>query len=191
MWARLQLAQNRARAALDSLAMLLAEAEKQSRTRRLHEILVLRALAYLEIGSIDLAIDSFERSLKQAEPEGYMRVYLNEGAPMVKLLRETARRGIQKLYCVRLLSAFQPEQQILERAAGDGKAGLVEQLSERELEVLQLLAAGCTNREIGDRLYISLSTVKGHISSLNGKLLARNRTEAVAQARQLGILPGN
>jgi len=107
---------------------------------------------------------------------------------MVRLLREVARRGIQKQYCNRLLSDFEQEGRTLERSSDKGNAGLVEPLSERELEVLQLLAEGCTNREIGERLYISLSTVKGHISNINGKLLARNRTEAVARVRQLGIL---
>jgi len=191
LYARLQLAQNRAEAALNTLAMLLAEAVKQGRSRRLHEILILMAFAYQATGSVDLAVDTLERSLKQAEPEGYTRVYVDEGPPMVKLLREAARRGIQKQYCNRLLSTFQQEDRILERASGEGQTGLVEPLSERELEVLRLLAEGCTNREVGERLYISLSTVKGHISNISGKLIARNRTESVARARQLGILPRN
>jgi LuxR family maltose regulon positive regulatory protein len=109
---------------------------------------------------------------------------------MAKLVREVAHRGIQKQYCTRPLNDFQQEQRTLERASGEGNAELVEPLSARELEVLQLLAEGYTNREIAERLYISLSTVKGHISNIIGKLLARNRTEAVARARQLGILPG-
>jgi LuxR family maltose regulon positive regulatory protein len=191
VYSRLQIAQNQAQAALDTLKMLLTEAEKQNRLRRLHEILVLTAIACQETGAVDLALDSLDRSLKQAEPEGYTRVYLDEGPRMVKLLREAARRGIQKQYCNRLLSDFQQEQRTLERASGEGNAGLVEPLSVRELEVLQLLAEGCTNREIAERLFLSLSTVKGHISNIIGKLLARNRTEAVARARQLGILPGN
>jgi LuxR family maltose regulon positive regulatory protein len=187
LYARLQLAQNRPEAALNALAGLLSEAEKQGRTRRLHEILVLTALAYQATGLAGLAVDALKRSLKLAEPEGYARVYIDEGPPMIKLLREAARRGIQKPYCTRLLSAYQPEERVLEGV----QAELAEPLSERELEVLRLLAEGCTNREIGERLFISLSTVKGHISSISGKLLARNRTEAVARARQLGILPGD
>jgi LuxR family maltose regulon positive regulatory protein len=188
VYARLQLAQNQAEAALETLAMLMTEAEKHGRIRRLHEILVQMALAYQAIGDVDLAVNSLERSLKQAEPEGYTRVYIDEGLPMAKLLREVARRGIQKQYCYRLISAFQQEGRTPERVFDQGKAGLVEPLSERELEVLQLLAEGSTNRAISERLYISLSTVKGHISNINGKLLASNRTEAVARARQLGIL---
>lgn len=191
VYSRLQIAQNQAEAALDTLKVLLTEAEKQNRARRLHEILVLLAITYQETGAVDIALESLERSLKQAEPEGYTRVYLDEGTRMVKLLREAARRGIQKQYCTRLLSDFQQEQRTLERASGEGNAGLVEPLSARELEVLQLLAEGCTNREIAERLFLSLSTVKGHISNIIGKLLARNRTEAVVKARQLGILPGN
>jgi len=135
-------------------------------------------------------VDALERSLKQAEPEGYTRVYIDESHQMACLLREVARRDIQKQYCTRLLSAFQQEERTLEHTSGEGNAGLVEPLSERELEVLQLLAEGLTNQEIGERLFISLSTVKGHISNILGKLLARNRTEAIARARQLRILPG-
>jgi LuxR family maltose regulon positive regulatory protein len=118
LYARLQLAQNRAEAALLTLTALLAEAQKQGRTRRLHEILVLTAVAYQEMGSIDRAVDSLERSLKLAEPEGYTRVYIDDGSPMVKLLREAARRGIQKQYCNRLLSAFQLEEQTQKRVLG-------------------------------------------------------------------------
>jgi LuxR family maltose regulon positive regulatory protein len=188
VYARLKIAQNQAQAALDTLALLLGEAEKQGRGRRLHEILVLMAMAYQESGAIDRALDCLARSLKLAEPEGYTRVYLDEGLPMAMLLREAARRGIQKGYCNKLLGQFQPERQLHESSSDEGNAGLVEPLSERELEVLHLLAEGYTNQEIGKRLYISLSTVKGHISNISGKLLARNRTEAVARARQLGIL---
>jgi len=175
---------------LDTLAGLSAEAEKRGRTRRLHEIHILIAVAHLQTGEIDLAVQALEKSLRQAEAEGYRRVYLDEGSPMVRLLREAARWGIQKPYCRELLSAFQQEGRNLEGASGGGVAGLIEPLSERELEILHLLAAGCTNREIGEQLYISLSTVKGHISNISGKLLAKNRTEAVARARQMGVLPG-
>ncbi len=190
LYARLQLAQNQAEAALDTLKALLAEARKQGRARRLHEILVLLALAHNETGSVELAMASLERSLKRAEPEGYKRVYIDEGPPMIKLLREAARRGIKTQYCNQLLGAFQQGERTQARVFKGSQAGLVEPLSDRELEVLQLLAEGCTNREVGERLYISLSTVKGHISNINGKLLARNRTQAVARARQVGILPG-
>lgn len=189
LYARLQLAQNRAAAALRTLTALLAEAQKQGRARRYHEILVLMAIAYQEEGSKNLAMDYLEESLKQAAPEGYTRVYIEEGAPMVRLLREAVRRGIRKSYCIRLLGAFQEQGQMQGGVVGDPRAGLAEPLSERELEVLRLLAEGCPNREISERLYISLSTVKGHVSSINGKLLARNRTQAVTRARQLGILP--
>ena len=110
---------------------------------------------------------------------------------MARLLREVARRGVRRDYCNRLLSALLPRDRPDAASPDEGRAGLPEPLSERELEVLRLLAEGCTNREIGARLFISLSTVKGHVSSINGKLLARNRTEAVARARRLGILAGD
>jgi LuxR family maltose regulon positive regulatory protein len=189
VYVRLQLAQNQADAALSTLAALLAEAEKQGRNRRLIEILVLTAIAYQVSGFLDHALEYLERSLKLAEPEEYTRVYIDEGLPMIKLLREAVRRGIKKQYCNRLLSAFQQEQRLQKQVTLVVQGALIEPLSERELEVLKMLAEGYTNREICERLYISLSTVKGHISNIMGKLLASNRTEAVARARQSRILP--
>jgi LuxR family transcriptional regulator, maltose regulon positive regulatory protein len=169
----------------------LIEAESRGHRRRLNEILVLMAIAHEAAGAADLALDCLERSLKSAEPEGFMRVYLDEGLPVVKLLREAARRGVESQYCARLLREFQRPKQTRPLATIGIQSVLIEPLSERELEILQLLAEGYANREIGDRLYISLSTVKGHISNIFGKLPAKNRTEAVARARQLGILPEN
>lgn len=124
-----------------------------------------------------------------SEPEGYVRTYIEEGPPMAKLLREAARRSIRKPYSCRLIAAIHQDELMPAHAAGADESVLVELLSEREMEVLKLLADGCTNREIGQRLYISLSTIKGHIANISGKLLARNRTKAVARARQLGLLP--
>ena len=187
--ARLQLVQHRVETALRILTALLNEAQSRGRTRRLIEIRVLLALAYQEQGSLDLALDILEGALSSSEPEGYTRVYIDEGQPMSRLLREAARRGIRVQECSRLLAVFQQEGQTQEHDSGEFPPGLVEPLSDRELEVLQLLAEGCTNRVISERLYISLSTVKGHVSNIFGKLLASNRTEVVAKARALGILP--
>lgn len=184
---RLQLAQNHFEDALQALTLLLAEAEKKKHTRQQHEILILMALAYQATGRMQQALESLSRSITQAEPEGYIRIYLDEGLPIVKLLRESARTGKHKAYCHQLLNALHQEQPIFTL----DQPGLVEPLSERELEILQLLAEGCTNREICERLYISLSTVKGHVSNIYGKLLSKNRTEAVARARQLKIISSN
>jgi LuxR family maltose regulon positive regulatory protein len=213
IYTRLQLAQERHQSALPVLAALLSAAQQQSRLRRQHEILLLMALAHQQAGSTAGALGYLQRSLELAAPQGCSRVYIDEGAPLVRLLRQAVHRGIHSEFCSLLIDAIQQEQNApqpdagaeqaglieplrpspppvrgLDRAARKGETALVEPLSERELDVLRLLAEGCTNREISERLYISLSTVKGHVSNISSKLLAKNRTEAVARARQLGIL---
>jgi LuxR family maltose regulon positive regulatory protein len=188
-YARLQLLENRPKAALEILDDLLAVAKAKTLNRRLVEIQVLRALAFRALALTDQALDALQKSLKIAEPEGYVRVYLDEGPRIVGLLRRLARRGAKKQYCRRLLQALQEEASGPAGASQQHEQILVEPLSEREIQVLQLLAEGCTNQQICERLYLSMSTVKGHNSNIYGKLLVKNRTEAVARARQLGVLP--
>jgi LuxR family maltose regulon positive regulatory protein len=188
VYARLRLAQQQPQAALLVLAALLIGAQQQGRLRRQHEILLLIALAHQQAASTDEALEYLQRSLELAEPEGCTRVFIEEGAPLTRLLRQAVHRGIHSQFCSQLLNDIQAEQRKPQPASGEEQTGLIEPLSEREFDVLRLLAEGCTNHEISQRLYISLSTVKGHVANLSGKLLARNRTEAVARARQLGLL---
>jgi LuxR family maltose regulon positive regulatory protein len=128
-----------------------------------------------------------ERALTLAEPEGYVRIFVDEGPPLARLLHEAASRGIAPGYTRRLLAALSPEPE--QPSPSIPQSVLVEPLSERELEVLQHIAEGFTNQEIADRLYLSLYTVKAHARSIYDKLDAHSRTQVVARARDLGILP--
>jgi LuxR family maltose regulon positive regulatory protein len=133
---------------------------------------------------------ALEKALTLAEPGGFIRIFVDEGPPMARLLYEAASRGIAPEYVSRLLTAFpvaEPEQ------AGPSETqtpepDLIEPLSEREIEVLQLIAEGLTNREVASRLFLSLYTVKAHTHNIYGKLGVHNRTQAVGRARALGVL---
>jgi len=188
--ARLQIARYRSsragtfiREAARLLERLLAAAEAGGRMGSVLEILVLQALVHHAQGDTALALAPLTRALSLAEPEGYVRIFLDEGPPMARLLHEAAARGVAPEHTRQLLAAFSPAEPPGARAAG------LEPLSERELEVLRQIAAGLTNREIAGRLYLSLYTVKAHARSIYDKLGASNRTQAVAIARELGLLP--
>jgi len=177
--------------ALDLLDELFEMAENNGWGSKVIKILCLQALAFNVRGDIDLAMAKFERAIQQAEPEGFIRTFVDEGPPMARLLHEAATRGIAPDYARRLLAAF-PIAEPKRTSPSETKVSsseLVEPLSERELEVLQLIAEGLTNPEIAARLFLSLHTVKAHARSIYGKLDVHNRTQAVARARALGILP--
>jgi LuxR family maltose regulon positive regulatory protein len=150
----------------------------------------LYSLALQARGEIERALATLERALVLGEPGGYVRTFVDEGVPMGRLLHQAAARGIQSKAAGKLLGAF--EFQVADEnavsLASEPNTRLVEPLSERELEVLSLIAEGLTNREIGERLYISQGTVKAHTSNIYGKLGVRSRTQAVACAQGLGIL---
>jgi len=175
--------------AMGLLERLLKAAEEGRRMGSVIEILVLQALAHQAQGNIPLALAPLERALALAEPEGYVRIFVDEGLPMAQLLSEAAAHGIMPDYTGKLLAAFEAEEQ-----KSEGKSylppaqPLIEPLSQRELEVLQLIAQGLSNREISERLFLALSTVKGHNRNIFGKLQVQRRTEAVARARELGLL---
>ena len=154
------------------------------------EILVLQALARHMQGDTSAALEPLQRSLTLAESEGYVRVFVDEDNPMARLLYEALSHGVESDYVRRLLAAFpvaEPEQTMSSPSRVSGSE-LVEPLSERELEVLQLIAEGLTNQEVATRLYLSLHTVKVHARNIYGKLGARSRTQAVAKGKALGIL---
>jgi LuxR family maltose regulon positive regulatory protein len=133
------------------------------------------------------ALTALGHALSLAEPGGFVRVFVDEGQPMARLLYATAARGIAPQYTGKLLAAF-PDAEPAARPR-QPKVQMIEPLSERELEVLQLIAEGLSNKEIAQQLVLSLPTVKWHTSNIYGKLAVRNRTQAVAKARTLGILP--
>ena len=153
------------------------------------EILVLQAIAYHAQGDLPAALLPLQHALALAEPEGYVRMFLDEGSSMMQLLREASAREIMPDYTHKLLAAFEAEKRKSEDKPDLSPVQpLIEPLSQRELEVLQLIAQGLSNHEISERLFLALSTVKGHIRIIFGKLQVQRRTEAVARARELGLL---
>jgi LuxR family maltose regulon positive regulatory protein len=155
--------------------------------------LVLNALAHYSLENIPFALDNLSQALTLAEPQGYVRLFIDEGPPMARLLYEALSREIAPEYLRRLLAAFpvtEPEEDTSTKFQAD-QSGLIEPLSERELEVLQLIAEGLNNPEIAARLFLSVHTVKTHIRNIYGKLNVHNRTQAIAQAKAFGLLPSS
>jgi LuxR family maltose regulon positive regulatory protein len=148
-------------------------------------VIEVRALQALAAPTPDEALTFLADGLALAEPEGYVRTFLDKGQPMADLLRKAAERDLSPAYARRLLAAFSRPPAPPRRVGQP----LVEPLSERELEVLALLADGLTYQEIAQALFISLNTVKTHLKNVYGKLGVHNRQEAVAKASGLALLP--
>jgi LuxR family maltose regulon positive regulatory protein len=182
--ARVLTAEGRPGEALRLLALLLEAAEATGRMGSVIKILVLQALALQAQGEMDQALSALERVLSLAEPQGFVRTFVDEGEPMARLLRRALTLGMAPNYVSRLLAAFgetaEPPPAIAQP--------LIEPLSERELEVLRLIVAGLSNREIAQELVIAVSTVKSHVNHIYGKLGVKNRIQAVARAQDLGLL---
>ena len=185
--ARVFLAQDRPAEALALLERLHAAATAQGRTGSVIEIQALRALAVAARGDQAAALDALAGALALARPQGYVRVFADEGAPMHALLTQLAgHRGQQP--------AARGQVPGGDAAPPSGRAaaappGLAEPLTDRELDVLRLIAAGKSNQRIAHELVVTLDTVKKHVSHVLGKLGAANRTEAVTRARDLGVIP--
>jgi LuxR family maltose regulon positive regulatory protein len=200
---RVRLAQGRPDDAIAQLTRSLTAAEKKGRLGAAIELRILRSLETVRRGEPREAEADLERALALAEPEGYVRIFLDEGQPMQMLLAQWlahAGAGPLRDYAIHLLSQFEAEShgtatapQTMTSTAGDPPAShavsLVEPLSQRELEILQLVALGKTNKEIAQQLVVAPGTVKAHTSHIYRKLDVTNRTEAAARARQLGLLP--
>jgi LuxR family maltose regulon positive regulatory protein len=171
------------------LERLLKAAEEGGRTGSVIEILVLQAIAYHAQGDLPAALLPLQQALTLAEPEGYVRMFLDEGSSMLQLLREASAREIMPDYTGKLLAAFEAEKRKSEEKTDLPPAQpLINPLSQRELKILQLIAQGLSNREIGERLFLALDTVKGHNRIIFDKLQVQRRTEAVARAHELGLL---
>ncbi|MDH4135992.1 MAG: LuxR C-terminal-related transcriptional regulator [Anaerolineae bacterium] len=201
--ARVHLAQGDTSAALAVLGPLRRQVEAKGWEDERLKVMVLQAVAHHAHGEKDKAAQLLGDALALAEPGGFIRIFVDEGIPMAQLLYEAATRGIMPDYTRKLLAAYEdatkderrtrepsPSSSVIRPSspALSEAEGLVEPLSQRELEVLQLIAQGLSNREISERLFLALSTVKGHNRNIFGKLQVQRRTEAVARARGLGLL---
>ncbi len=188
--ARTLIAQERLDDATQLLKWLLEAAEIGGRTSREIEILLLHTLVFEARGNTKQAMDALERALTLAEPEGFVRIFVDEGPPMARLLYKALDRGIAPGYARRLLAAFpMPDlEQDGSPDTRDPESDLIEPLSERERQVLHLIAEGLANPEIASRLFISLHTVKTHARNIYGKLNVNSRTQAVVQAQRLGLI---
>jgi LuxR family maltose regulon positive regulatory protein len=165
------------------LERLLLAAEEGQRTGRVIEILVLQALAHQRLGDIPAALACLERAVTLAEPEGYVRVFVDEGPPVASLLKALAKQGIARNYVRRLLAAVAetgPDSPV--------KQALIEPLSERELDVLRLLGSELDGPAIARELMVSLNTMRTHTKSIYAKLAVTSRRAAVRRAAELGLL---
>ena len=206
MLARLCMAQHRAGQAVQFLERLLASDEAAGRTGNAISVLALQALAHWQSGNTEQAMRVLGRLLVLAEPEGYVRVFVDEGPPMQSLLATWLTSPAQQYasgdtnpsaaYVQKLLAAFpsveaqsnRSGQDIGRTETGPSRTPLLEPLTTREQDVLELLAAGLSNTEIAARLIVTVGTVKTHIKSIYGKLSVHSRTQAIARARELNLL---
>jgi LuxR family maltose regulon positive regulatory protein len=175
---------------LDLLERVYTNANDRGDISRAIEILNLQALAMQAVGDTRQAMNVIEQSLTLAEPRGFLFAFVNEGPPMARLLYEALSREIFPEYVQKLLAAFpdvEPEKNLL-RNPILSDSEWIEPLSERELEVLQLIADGISRPEIASQLVISLNTVKTHTRNIYSKLGVNNQMQAVGKARGLGLL---
>ncbi len=195
--ARLLMAQGQPQTALSVLSAILPVAERQQRPALLIEIHLLRALALDALGRRQQALAALDRALELAQPQRYTRAFGSMGASLFPLLR-LAAHGAQAAYATRLLTILGPESRSPESRSNtppqpDHPAhmttpALPEPLSEREGEVLRLLASALSTEEIAHKLYLSVHTVRSHIKSLYSKLNVHNRYQAIERARELDLL---
>ncbi len=187
--ARLWIALEQSEKALTLLRSLLPKIEAQGRVDLMIEIQILKALAFQAQGALEQALTALGHALSLAEPGDFVRVFVDEGQPLAQLLYMAAERGIAPAYTGKLLAAFPSSEAAPPVSLEETGGTLIEPLSARELDVLRLIAEGLSNKEIAQQLFLAHSTVKWHTRNIYGKLIVKNRTEAVAKARQLGILP--
>jgi LuxR family maltose regulon positive regulatory protein len=192
--ARVLWSQGRTGPALDRLGRVRRTAEETGGRGWSIAALTLEAVIRQSLGENQRALSALSQALTLAEPEGFTRTFLDEGEPLVPLLRRAADEGVSRDYAGRLLTAFEftsaarTETRTNEQRPSTITQRLPEPLSEREQEVLELLAAGLTYREAAEALVVSVNTVRYHVKNLYGKLGASRRTEALARARELGYL---
>jgi LuxR family maltose regulon positive regulatory protein len=181
--AQVWLSQGQPDKALPLLEHALQSAQMVGRLGNALNILAVKAVVYHAQGDREKAFGTLEQALELAEPEGYVRVFVDQGAPMARLLRRMLARSSRPNYVHHLLEALGEPVKIEPRIASK----LIDRLSPRELEVLRLIVDGATNKTIADELVLTVNTVKRHISNIFGKLEVSNRAQAIARARQLDL----
>ena len=188
--ARVHLAQGEPTTGLALLEPLRRRAEAQGWADERLAAMVLQAVALHSAGEADKALRVLAEALALAKTDGCIRLFVDEGAPMGRLLTEALAAGLEPTYVRRLLAAFPLAEpaQAAPPPASDPASMPVEPLSEREREVLRLIAEGLTNQDVAARLYLSLHTVKVHARNIYAKLGVTSRTQAIARGRALGIL---
>jgi LuxR family maltose regulon positive regulatory protein len=177
--------------ALPLLKRLLEAARKMARMGDEIRYLVLIAVAQHGLGDISSALNSLNQALSLAEPEGYVRIFVDEGKPMAELLASAISLKIAPEYASKLLAVFPKDIQQavkLETKLPINAQPLVEPLSEREIDVLRLMAAGLKYREVAEKLVISINTVRHHTRNIYSKLNVNNRTQAIGRAKELHLL---
>jgi LuxR family maltose regulon positive regulatory protein len=167
--------------ALELLEKIMETAQATNRLGRLLETLILKALILQAQDKIEPALIAVEEALAVAEPEGYIHLFVDEGPAMVALLRRSKARGLFPQYTTRLLAACQV-------SPTSPASLLLDLLSERELEILSLIATGMSNKQLASTLFLTVGTVKWHLNNIYSKLDVRNRTQAVARARELDLI---
>jgi LuxR family maltose regulon positive regulatory protein len=188
--ARVHLAQGDTSAGLAVLESWRGQMEAKGWQDERLKVMVLQAVALQAHGEKDKAVHVLCDALALAAPGGFIRLFVDEGPPMAHLLSQVEARGMMPDYTRNLLAIFEAEAQKRENTSSlpPPAQPLIEPLSPRELEILHLMAAGLSNQQMCERLFLALSTVKGHNRNIFGKLQVQRRTEAVARARELGLL---
>jgi LuxR family maltose regulon positive regulatory protein len=176
--ARIWLTQRRVPEVLDLLDKVMPAFETGGHLRHLTEVFVLRSLAYAARGQETMAKESFIKALELGKPEGYVHVFIENGPELIPLLHQVRHRFPD--YVNQLLNTFS--------AGANPVLPLLDSLTEREREIVDLIALGYTNRQIADQLFISVGTVKGHINHIFSKLNVSNRTQALLRARELNLI---
>jgi LuxR family maltose regulon positive regulatory protein len=188
--ARVHLAQGDPSAALAVLSRRLRQVEAKGWEDERLKVMVLQAVALKAHGEKNQAVQLLFDALAIAAPGGFIRLFVDEGRPMEHLLSEAASLGMMPDSIGKVLAVWKAEKQKREDTSSlpPSAQPLIEPLSHREVEVLQLIAQGLSNQEICERLFLALDTVKGHNQRIFGKLQVQRRTEAVARAHKLGLL---
>jgi LuxR family maltose regulon positive regulatory protein len=185
---RYTLAQNRPENAIEMISPILEYSSKKGNRRRLIELLILKSIALNQQDKHNPALESLQAAFSLAEPEGFQRVFLDEGKRIISLLNLAINHHVCPDFAGKLLGIILIEQSSTNTLPQSTPDHVIEPLSVREIEVLGLIAQGFSNPEIAKKLFISLSTVKGHTTNIFGKLGVKNRTQAVSFGRSIGII---